>query len=173
MRHTCDLAASGEKRSVRLKAIRWAVSLCFIIIFQPRIFSQETNHSKIARAAPTQNDKSAPYNVTNPKLESGHRPVGSSRTSKTNGPDPNGSEVEAAEQFMRLKAEVYSDLSRLEDSKDSEPMSKPVRVGKSIMPSAGNETADRASGRSITELPVQANPTVEAELYKFMPSSRP
>lgn len=148
---------------MRLRTICFGIALSFIILFQPRTLSQETKQPKIARLSAAQKDKGTTHKVTKPKIESGHYPVKSSRTSETHDPDPKGHEAEAAEQFMQLKADVYADLIRLEDSKDSDPKSRPVRAGDSMMQPAGSETVKHASGGSITELPVQANRAVQAE----------
>jgi hypothetical protein len=149
------------------------MALSFIILFQLDVLGQETKPSKTARPAPALEDKSTMDNVTNPKIARRQHPAKGSRPSQSTAPDPNRGEVQAAEEFMQMKAEVYSDLNRLEDSKEYEPLFKSARKGKSKMPLVGGETVNRTLDGSITELPMQVNRNIQVELFKSMGSSNP
>jgi hypothetical protein len=84
----------------------------------------------------------------------------------------NLSEFKEAQQFQRLKAAVFADLSRLEKLKRPRPESLAARDADLYYQGTGDVTVNRASGRSISELPVLAKRAVLPVLWLPAESSK-
>jgi hypothetical protein len=156
------------------RAVFMAVALSFIIFLPNRIISQDTKQSNRTRETPTQKGMGRSYKVIGAAAQKGRDALGES--TRLAGFEERGkdlSEFEQAEQFMQLKATVFADLNRLEESRRAKPKRHTVRDAHLDYRSAGNTTVNRANGRSIGESPAQATSLVLSVSSKSAGRSAP
>jgi len=96
-----------------------ALALSFMIALTPRAMTPGTDESHRTWETPAARGVGGPHQVIAPVVENGRR------TQRENIPSaglqaPLG-DLEAAEQFMQLKAAVYADLDRLDRSRRATP----------------------------------------------------
>jgi hypothetical protein len=163
----------AEVKTMRHKAIYFAVALGFMMLLVPRVLSQDANESNRTRETPTPRGLRRPSKVSGPAVQNAHHALGkSTRIATFEECRQNLSEFKEAQQFQRLKAVVFADLNRLDKSKRPKPDSLAARDADIYYQGTGNVMVNRANGRSISELPVQAKSTVLPVLLMPAESSK-
>lgn len=143
------------------KAINFAVALSFILFLPPRVVSQDTNESNRTRETPTQRGIRRSSKVIGPAVQDGRHALEEDTSIAGFKERKEGlSKFKEAKQFMQLKAAVYADLNRLEESKHAKPKRDTVRDGDLDYQSTGNVTVNRANGRPIRKSPAQAKSAI-------------
>jgi hypothetical protein len=139
------------------KAIYFVVALSSIILLPLRVISQDANDPNRTRETPTQRGICRSNKVIGPAVQNARTALGKSTRIATfeEGRD-NLSEFNEAEEFMQLKADVFADLNRLEESSHAKPKRDTVRDGDSAYLSAGNVTVNRETIKAMRESPAQA-----------------
>ena len=161
---------AGEK-TICQKAILFAVVLSFMILLPLHVKSQDAKESSRDRETPRGMRRSS--KVSGSAVQNAHHALEKgTRIATFEECRENLNEFNEAQQFQRLKAVVFADLDRLEKSKRPKPESLAARDADLYHQGTGNVIVNRANGRSISELPVQAKSAVLPVLLMPAESSK-
>lgn len=139
------------------KAIILAAALSFMLLFPPSVVSQDTNGSNRTRETRTSRRIHGPIEGIGPAVHDDRRALEEDASIAGFRELKEGlGEFKEAQQFMQLKAALYTDLNRPEKSKHAIPSCDTARGPNPNCQNSGNLAVSRTNGSSFGEPPAPA-----------------